>query len=62
MPTLQSGQSVPNFSVTNAEGATLQRNDFRAKAALLILFLPPADGGGQRGEILVGLGVGRRQK
>ena len=43
MPTLQSGQVVPNFSVTNAQGATLQRNDFRAKAALLILFLPPAD-------------------
>jgi len=43
MPTLQSGQIVPNFSVTDARGATVQRNDFRAKAALLILFLPPAD-------------------
>jgi hypothetical protein len=43
MPTLQPGQIVPNFSVTNAQGALVQRNDFRAKAALLILFLPPAD-------------------
>jgi microcompartment protein CcmK/EutM len=54
MPTLQSGQIVPNFSVTNAQGAALQRNDFRAKAALLILFLPPADA--QTAEYLVALG------
>lgn len=54
MPTLQPGQIVPNFSATNAQGATVQRTDFRAKAALLILFLPPADA--QTDEYLAALG------
>ncbi len=43
MPTLQAGQLIPNFTLMSVDGQRISRSDYRGKAGLLLLFLPPAD-------------------
>ncbi len=43
MTTLQAGQIIPNFTLTSADSQRVSRSDYRGKAGLLVLFVPPAD-------------------
>jgi hypothetical protein len=48
MSKLQAGQLVPNFTLTSVDNQRISRSDYRGKAGLLILFVPPADGGAEQ--------------
>ena len=43
MSMINTGQLIPNFTLTNAAGQRISRSDYRGKAGLLILFVPPDD-------------------
>ena len=43
MSLIETGSVIPNFSLPDSSGNLVQRTDYRAKAGLLVLFMPPND-------------------
>jgi len=43
MSLIETGSIIPNFSLPDPHGNLVQRTDYRAKAGLLVLFMPTND-------------------